>query len=70
MTAIDVIQNVNTNQMTILVMAAYDLGGIAIKSAKLNLWSVKAVVTPMMASSTAHATAAGSFDGNSTMMDN
>ena len=57
--------------MTTFIMAAYYLGGTTIKSAKLNIWSVKAVATPMMASaSTAHSTAAGSFDVHSTTMDN
>ena len=36
MTAIDVIENVNTNLTTMLITVAYDLSGISIKSARLN----------------------------------
>ena len=44
---------------------AYDLGGITIKSTRLNVQLVKAVATPTMASaSMVHGTAAGSFDSD------
>ena len=49
-------------------MAAYYLGGIMIKFARLN---VKVAATPTTAcASMAHGTAAGSFDGELMMMDN
>ena len=71
MMAIDVICNADTNQMTTFVMVAYDLGGITIKSTRLNVQLVKVVATLTTPSvSMAHGTAAGSFDGDLTTMDN
>ena len=46
--AVYVIQNANTNWTTTLVMVAYDLGVITIKSARLSIQSVNTVVTPTM----------------------
>ena len=47
------------------ITMAYDLGGITIKSTRLNVQLVKAVATPTMASaSMVHGTAAGSFDSD------
>ena len=37
-TAVDVIQNANNNQLTTFITMAYDLGGIMIKLARLNVW--------------------------------
>ena len=57
------------NWTTTFITAAYDLVGIMIKSGRLNVQSVKAVVTPTTASM-AHGRAAGSFDWDLTMMNN
>ena len=73
-TAVDIVQNANNNWMTTFITAAYDIGGITMKSSWLNVQVVKVVVTPVTSHSicglTAHGKAAGSFDGDSTMMDN
>ena len=71
MTAVNAVWNTKNNWMTAFITAAYDLGGIMIKSAWLNIWSVKAVVIPKVASApTAHGTSAGLFNGDSMMTDN
>ena len=66
-THVEVIKNSTTNWTTTFVMAAYDLGGTTIHPCRLNIWSVKAVPTPTLATvTTAGGTLLGSTDGDST----
>ena len=67
MTHVEVIKNLTTNRMTTFVMAAYDLGGMMIRPCRLNIRSVKAVLTPTAATvTTAGGALLGSTDGDST----
>ena len=67
MTHVEVIKNSTTNRTTTFVMAAYDLGGTMICPCRLNIRSVKAVLTPTAATvTTAGGALLGSTDGDST----
>ena len=66
MTHVEVIKNWTTNRTMTFVMAAYDLGGTMIHACRLNIQSVKAVLTPTVATvTTAGGTLLGSTDGDS-----
>ena len=66
-THVEVIKNSTTNRTTIFVTAAYDLGGTTIRPCRLNIWSVKVVPTPTVATvTTACGALLGSTDGDST----
>ena len=67
MTHVEVIKNSTTNRTMTFVMAAYDLGGMMIHPCRLNIRSVKAVLTPTVATvTTAGGALLGSTDGDST----
>ena len=67
MTHVEVIMNSTTNRTTTFVMAAYDLGGTTIRPCRLNIRSVKAVLTPTAATvTTAGGALLGTTDGDST----
>ena len=67
MTHVEVIKNSTTNRMTTFVTAAYNLGGMTICPCRLNIRSVKAVLTPTVATvTTAGGALLGSSDGYST----
>ena len=67
MTHVEVIKNSTTNRMTTFVTAAYILGGTTIHPCRLNIQSVKAMLTPTAATvTTAGGTLLGSTDGDST----
>ena len=67
MTHVEVIKNSTTNRMTTFVTAAYNLGGTTIHPCRLNIQSVKAMLTPTAATvTTAGGTFLGSTDGDST----
>ena len=51
---VEVIKTLTTNRTMTFVMAAYDLGGTAIRPCRLNIRSVKAVPTPTVATVVAH----------------
>ena len=66
MTHVEVIKNLTTNRITTFVTAAYDLGGTMIHPCRLNIQSVKAVLTPTVATvTTAGGALLGSTDGDS-----
>ena len=66
-THVEVIKNSTTNRMMTFVMAAYDLGGMTIRPCRLNIRSVKVVLTPTVATvTTAGGALLGSPDGDST----
>ena len=66
-THVEVIKNSTTNSTTTFVMAAYNLGGASIRPCRLNIQSVKAVLTPTVATvTTAGGALLGSTDGDST----
>ena len=70
MTHVEVIKNLTANRMTTFVMAAYNLGETTIRRCRLNIQSVKAVLTPTAATvTTAGGTLLGSTDGDSTMTE-
>ena len=65
-THVEVIKNSTTNRTTTFVTAAYDLGGTTIHPCRLNICSVKAVLTPTAATATtAGGALLGSTDGDS-----
>ena len=65
-THVEVIKNLTTNRTMTFVTAAYDLGGTTICPCRLNIRSVKAVLTPTTATvTTAGGTLLGSTDGDS-----
>ena len=66
-THVEVIKNSTTNRTTTFVTAAYDLGGTTIRPCRLNIRSVKAVLTPTAATvPTGGGALLGSADGDST----
>ena len=66
-THVEVIKNSTTNRMTTFVTAEYDMGGMTIRSCRLNIRSVKAVPTPTAVTvPTAGGALLGSTDGDST----
>ena len=66
-THVEVIKNSTSNRTMTFVMAAYDLGGTTIHPSRLNIQSVKAVPTPIVATVTTDSGALmGSTDGHST----
>ena len=66
-THVEVIKNSTTNRTASFVAAAYDLGGMTIRPCRLNIRSVKAVLTPTAATvTTAGGALLGSTDGDST----
>ena len=65
-THVEVIKNSTTNRTTTFVMAAYNLGGMMICPCRLNIRSVKALLTPTAATvTTAGGTLLGSTDRDS-----
>ena len=67
MTHVEVIKNSTTNRMTTFVTAAYYLGGTTICPCRLNIRSVKVVLTPTAVTvTTAGGALLGSTDGYST----
>ena len=69
-THVEVIKNLTTNRMTTFVTAAYYLGGTMICPCRLNIQSVKVVLTPTAATvTTAGGALLGSTDGDSTMTE-
>ena len=67
MTHVEVIKNLTTNRMMTFMMAAYNLGGRTIHPCRLNIQSVKAVLTPTAATvTTAGGALLGSTDRDST----
>ena len=66
-THVEVIKNSTTNRTMTFVTAAYDLGGTTIRPCRLNIQSVKAVLTPTAATVlTGGGALLGSADGDST----
>ena len=51
-THVEVIKNSITNRMMTFMIAAYNLGGMTIHPCRLNIRSVKAVLTPTAATVT------------------
>ena len=62
----DVLTNAQTNCLTTFIVVAYDLGGAIIKTARINIWSVKAVITETGTTATiAYGTPVGALIGYS-----
>ena len=68
MMAVDVVTNAQTNHLTTFIVVAYDLGGTMIKTARLKIWSIKALITETgITATTAQGTAVGDLIGDLTV---